>query len=326
MDSFRTVLAVKPATYNISINDPLLTVGSCFADNLGQLLAQYKFQAMVNPFGTQYNPVSIHKVLGYAIHGAQPLPHTYGELNGTHFNYEFHSCFSSLQRELLEKNIQQALVKAHTFIASAKVLVITYGTAWIYERNDHDEVVSNCHKMPAALFTKSLLTQKKILASFDQLYKLLKSINPSVQIILTISPVRHLKDTLELNAVGKSVLRVACHTISTAYPQVDYFPAYEIVMDDLRDYRFYHEDLLHPSPSAIGYIWKLFSSRYFSEHTQKFVQQWGDIQKALEHRPFLPASSAHQQFLKGLLAQLEELKCIVNVDKEWNEINRLILK
>lgn len=326
MDSFRTLLAVKPATYTIGIKDPLFTVGSCFADNLGQLLLRYKFQVLVNPFGTQYNPVSIHKVLGYALQGGQPLSHTYGELNGTHFNYDFHSSFSTLDRNRLEKTIRQTLAQAHSFIASAAVVVITYGTAWVYERKDNHEVVSNCHKMPAALFTKSLLTQKKILASFDPLYNALLSINPSLKIILTISPVRHLKDTLELNAVGKSVLRLACHTISTTYRQVDYFPAYEIVMDDLRDYRFYNDDLLHPSPQAIRYIWKLFSSRYFTDHTRAFVQQWETIQKALEHRPFLPASSAHQQFLKELLTQLQELKSVVNVDKEWNEIQGQILK
>lgn len=325
MDSFRTALDIKPASHDIKLQDPILTVGSCFADNLGQLLERNKFQVMINPFGTQYNPVSIHKVLGYAIQSRQPLPPTYGELNGTQFNYDFHSSFSTLQKDLLEKNIQKTLATSHTFIASAKVIVITYGTAWVYERKDRTEVVSNCHKMPATLFTKTLLTQKKILASFNGLYQLLKAINPSLKIILTLSPVRHLKDTLELNAVSKSVLRLACHTISTTYPQVDYFPAYEIVMDDLRDYRFYDEDLLHPSPQAISYIWKLFGSRYFSEDTKKFIQRWGAIQKALDHRPFLPTSSAHQQFLKGVLAQLEELKTIVNVDKEWNEVQRLIL-
>ena len=325
MDSFRTVLALKPATDTLSLKDPLLTAGSCFADNLGQLLVRHKFQAMVNPFGTQYNPVSIHKVLSYAIQGNMPLAHTYGELNGTCFNYDFHSSFSTLQGNLLEKKIQQALTEAHTFMATAKVVVITYGTAWIYERNDCGEVVSNCHKMPSGLFTRKLLTQKKILASFDGLYRLLKSFNPELQIILTISPVRHLKDTLELNAVSKSVLRIACHTISTTYRQVDYFPAYEIVLDDLRDYRFYHDDLLHPSAQAISYIWKLFASRYYDEKTQEFIARWAAIQKALDHRPFLPASAAHQQFLKGVLAQLEELKSIVNVDREWNEIKRQIL-
>ena len=203
-------------------------------------------------------------------------------------------------------------------------MFITYGTSWVYVREDNGELVSNCHKVPAKKFKKQLLTQKKILESFDDFYKKLTIINPNVRIILTLSPVRHLKDTLELNAVSKSILRLSCYTISELYPQVVYFPAYEIVLDDLRDYRFYDRDLLHPSPEAIDYIWKIFGEQYFSISTAKFVKQWSEVMKAMEHRPNQAGSTVHQKFLAGLLSKLEELKKTINVDKEISQVQKQI--
>jgi hypothetical protein len=154
------------------------------------------------------------------------------------------------------------------------------------------------------------------LDSFDPMYRGLKSINPNINILLTVSPVRHIKDTLELNSVSKSVLRVACHTIAEQYGDVNYFPAYEIMMDDLRDYRFYKADMIHPSHVAEQYIWQKFAEKYFDEELTTFLEKWGEIQSALAHKPFHPISTAHQHFLKEMLKKLEELKGIVNVDEE----------
>lgn len=302
-----------------------MTIGSCFADNLGQMLQAHKFQVSVNPFGTSYNPLSIHKLLQYAIGNEAPSRDTYGELNETHFNYDFHSSFSTLKQETLEKNITRIIKECHAQIKNASILMITYGTAWVYHRKDNDAIVSNCHKVPAVHFNKQLLTQRKVLESFDVMYKELKKTNSHIRIILTLSPVRHLKDTLELNAVSKSVLRLSCHTLSEIYPDVEYFPAYELVMDDLRDYRFYAADMLHPSQEGIIYIWKKFCEKYFSTETNKFINTWHDISKSLAHKPFLPASSSHQAFLKQLLAQLEELKPMVNVDKEIDQVRKQLV-
>lgn len=320
MDNFRTVLSTTPAAFNIGLRDQSLTIGSCFADNLGQLLQKNKFEVLVNPFGTTYNPISIHQVLQYAIQHSLPSNDTYGELNETHFNYDFHSTFSALDKPILERNIATAIDKSHQFLKSASLLLITYGTSWVYEHQGR--IVANCHKMPAKHFNKQLLTQKKILESFDNLYKQLIALNPNIRIILTLSPVRHIKDTLELNAVSKSILRISCHTLSEIYPQVEYFPAYEIVLDDLRDYRFYDRDLLHPSPEAIAYIWKIFGERYFTNDTLKFIKQWEEITKALEHRPTLPDTAMHQKFLSSLLIKLEELKKTINVDKELSQVKK----
>ncbi len=320
MSEFRTVLPNSRGAFQIGLHDPCLTIGSCFADNLGQLLTQYKFNALVNPFGTAYNPISIHKVLKYAINNNSPAPDTYGELNETHFNYDFHSSFSQLSKSKLETNLIGTIARVHDFIKSSSVLLITYGTSWVYERADNGEIVSNCHKVPSRQFNKKLLTQKKILENFKDLYDHLMAVNPTIRIIVTLSPVRHLKDTLELNAVSKSILRLSCHTLSELYPQVEYFPAYEIVLDDLRDYRFYDRDLLHPSPEAIAYIWKFFDEKYFSSDTARFIDEWSEVIKAMEHRPYQPHSTPHQQFIKQLIAKFEALKTTINVDKEMSQL------
>lgn len=316
MSEFRTVLVNSPGSFQIGLRDHCLTIGSCFADNLGQLLQKHKFSSLVNPFGTSYNPISIHKTLQYAIDNALPQSETFGELNETHFNYDFHSSFSNLSKANLEKSLSTTINKTHEYLKSATVLLITYGTAWVYERIDNGAIVSNCHKVPAKHFDKKLLTQKKILESFNALHDRLMAFNPNIKIILTLSPVRHVKDTLELNAVSKSILRLSCHTLSELYSNIAYFPAYELVLDDLRDYRFYDRDLLHPSPDAIDYIWKYFGEKYFSAETLTFIKEWGEVMSALEHRPFQPHSAEHQKFIHGLISKLEKLQTKINVDKE----------
>jgi hypothetical protein len=170
--------------------------------------------------------------------------------------------------------------------------------------------------MPASGFTKSLLSQKKVLESFEEFYRDLKAFNPKCKLILTVSPVRHLKDTLSLNQVSKSVLRLACQTITETYSDAYYFPSYEIMLDDLRDYRFYKPDMIHPSEEAEAYIWDKFSGCYFDNPTKAFIEKWKPIHTALQHKAFHPGSSAHQTFLSKTLAQLEELSGTVNVDQE----------
>lgn len=316
MKTFRTTIIQNRAEHLISLQTSVLTMGSCFADTMGSRLIQYKTPTIANPFGVLYNPHAIHKALQYALFN-EPVPHhTYLQHQGVHLNYDFHSEFSALHKEDLEKKIIETTGSIHYALKHAAWLFITYGTAWVYERNDTGEVVANCHKQPGTSFQKILLTQKKILESFEAFYKALKVYNPSIRIILTVSPVRHTKDTLELNSVSKSVLRVASHTLQENFKDVEYFPAYELMMDDLRDYRFYKEDMIHPTVEAEEYIWEQFISRYGADTFQKFINQWKPIQAALAHKPFHPQSSAHQQFLKETLRKLEELNTTVDVTEE----------
>jgi hypothetical protein len=325
MDQFRTELLLKTAEHKISLYQPIMTLGSCFADSIGQKLIGSKFSVSANPFGTIYNPLSIHKLLLQSVHNQPSLEHTYLRNQDISLNYDFHSEFSGSTKNQVESKIKEAIGHSHHFLKDATYLFITYGTSWVYERIDTGEIVANCHKMPSQQFKKVLLTQKKILESFDETYRAIKTFNPGIRIILTVSPVRHLKDTLELNSVSKSILRLTSHTLSELYSDVEYFPAYEILLDDLRDYRFYSSDLIHPTPDAIDYIWKKFASKYFDLGTKIFVEEWGEIVKALSHKPFQPSSQGHQIFLKETLIRLQELKSKVDVEGEIKSIEAQLM-
>ncbi len=219
--------------------------------------------------------------------------------------------------------LQTRIVQTHDFLRHASVLMITYGTAWVYHLNASGHIVANCHKQNASLFNKSLLSQKHILESFDHTYNELKTLNPGIKIILTVSPVRHIKDTLELNSVSKSILRLSCHTIAEQYADVEYFPAFEMMIDDLRDYRFYKSDMIHPSTEAEDYIWENFLSRYADPSLKNFMVKWRVIQSALSHRPFHPQSTGHQHFVSETLKKLDELSSLVDVNtKNGHYFNR----
>jgi hypothetical protein len=316
MREFRTLVNTPVSEQKISLHQPLLTMGSCFADVIGAFLVNHKFTVLTNPFGTTYNPHSIHQHILASLRHEEFPAHTYLTNQDLHLNYHFHSSISALNQQVVKGIITERLRDVGQFLSRARWLIITYGTAWGYYRNDTGELVANCHKMPGHLFTKELLTQKKILESFDTMHQALVTRNPEIQIILTVSPVRHVKDTLPLNSVSKSVLRLVCHTLQEQYSNVHYFPAYEIMMDDLRDYRFYISDMIHPNEDAEHYILDKFCSGFMDTGTREFIQTWTGIRKAMNHKPFHPGSAQHQQFLRDLITKLESLKQHVYVDEE----------
>ena len=313
---FRTEINIDAFPVKIKLKNQILTTGSCFSDAIGNQLKKNKFNTLVNPFGTNYNPHSIHQSLQYAIRRETVPSHSFVENQGIHLNYNFHSSFSSVDQTETKKIIEKVIENTHHSLKQAQWIFITYGTAWVYERIDTKEIVANCHKIPANQFSKSLLSQKKVLESFDSLYSDLKKFNSNGKIILTVSPVRHLKDTLPFNNVSKSVLRLACHTLTEKYNDVYYFPSYEIMMDDLRDYRFYKSDMIHPSDEAEEYIWNKFADCCFDDETKAFLKKWKSIQTAVNHKPFHPLSESHQRFLKHTLTELRAIQSITNVDDE----------
>ncbi|HLT73518.1 MAG TPA: GSCFA domain-containing protein [Ohtaekwangia sp.] len=321
MNTFRTTVSIPPSRHLLQLKDAFLTAGSCFSDAIGNRLRDYKFQVLVNPFGTLYSPLAIHKALSYAAATAFPADETYLQNGDVYLNFDFHSSFSALDETTLRSRIENSVVSTHAQLKTARVLIITYGTAWLWEKKDSGEPVANCHKMPSAHFNKRLLTGDEILASFDSLFNQLKQVNPSIRIILTVSPVRHIRDTLPLNQVSKSLLRVACHHLADKYEDVEYFPAYEIMMDDLRDYRFYKPDMIHPTEQAEDYIWMRFIETYLTDDARRFIERWKAIRSALHHKPFHPTSSGHKIFLKDILEKLKEVESIVNVDEELKLIN-----
>ena len=316
MKEFRTELKVEPATLHIRLKSAILTQGSCFSDAIGKRLSDHKIRTLINPFGVIYNPESIHKALEYALYNEALPPHTFLKHGDLHLNYDFHSRFSALTQRELSTAVNNAVGATHYFIKDADWLLITYGTAWVYERRDTGEIVANCHKLPATDFSKSLMNPETIVASFSRFFAHLKKVNANAKVILTVSPVRHIKDTLELNNLSKSILRVACHVVSSRYDDVEYFPAYEMMIDDLRDYRFYKRDMLHPSEEAEDYIWEKFMERYFSPELNAFVKQWRVVLSALRHKPFHPGTAAHQQFLHETLKKLEALSLHADVQDE----------
>jgi hypothetical protein len=325
MNNFRTSIRIGRSNYSITLKNPVLTAGSCFSEAIGNRLAQYKFDTCSNPFGVIYNPVSIHTSLMHGFINQPAADHSYLVNQNVHLNYDFHSAFSSLEKAALVTQLNDTIGLVHDFSKRVTHVLITYGTAWVYCRKDTGEIVANCHKVPQHQFDKRLLTEANIVDSFKNFHKLLKTINPNVRVIVTVSPVRHLKDSLELNSVSKAILRSSCHTLVSQFEAVEYFPAYEIMMDDLRDYRFYKSDMLHPTEDAEKYIWSKFCERYMNEETKNFITYFDSILSALRHKPFHSASPAHQLFLKETLTKLEALKDEVNVNEEIAYIKTQII-
>ncbi len=312
---FRTELHIEPSVNKIGLNTPILTIGSCFSDNIAHKLSDNKFDVLANPFGTVYNPISIFKLLDNASNGEHPNTKGIVENDGLYAHYDFHSSFSKTNEKELITSINKAVNETNAYLKETQYLIITFGTAFVYELAS-TEVVANCHKVPARNFKKKLLTQKQILEGFDQVYKTLFSHNPKLKIILTVSPVRHIKDTIQLNSVSKAILRLTCHTLESQYENASYFPSYELLMDDLRDYRFYKSDMLHPSIEAEDYIWNKFSFTYFDASTQDFIKEWTKIKSAIDHKPFNPQSDKHQQFIKTTIKKIEAMPAIIDFNKE----------
>lgn len=295
-------------------------MGSCFANAIGSRLQQFKFSSLTNPFGTTYNPVSIHRQLNWALTNEAPQEKTYTSNGEVFLNYHLHSQFSSLEKTELQSLVTKAIEHSNSFLKSTTCILITYGTSWVFELKSEKEIVANCHKQSPALFEKRLLTQSEIEKSFADTYNQIQKLKRSVKIILTVSPVRHIKDTLPLNMVSKSGLLTACHAITQQFSGVEYFPAYEIMMDDLRDYRFYKQDRIHPTEEAEDYIWQKFCQSHFNKTALHFIETWKEIQAALAHKPFHPHSAKHQQFLKDLLKRLEKMKTSIDTTKEMDQV------
>lgn len=315
-NTFRTEINTSPS-YPIALKDLILTTGSCFAQQFGDWLQGNKFDVSSNPFGTTYNPISIHNNLLDALTN-NLSEFLFLEQDEIWKHYDYHSQWWATEKENLIDLIQkqQAVVREH--LTASKVVIITYGTAWVYAHKSESAIVSNCHKSSATLFEKRLLTVDEIIKSFNELYKELEKINPGVHFILTVSPVRHIKDTLPLNSVSKAALRLACDRIANKFNNVTYFPSYEIMMDDLRDYRFYERDMIHPTEEAFDYISQKFSDQYFTAEVVSFIEKWKNLRQALQHKPFHPYSSQHQLFLKDLLTKLNSIKEVsVNTEIEW---------
>ncbi|MDM1071731.1 GSCFA domain-containing protein [Empedobacter brevis] len=305
---FRTTFQIPESEFKINHQHKILTIGSCFSDEIGKRLIDLKFDGVINPFGVIFNPHSIQNLIERSIHKK------YFTLSDVHQNgeeffcFDVHSSFNALTRDAVLHQLNSALDQVHQCIYSCDVVMITLGTSWVYEWKDSKKIVANCHKVEAKQFEKRLLTTDENLDSLDRIISELIAINPDINIITTVSPVRHIKDGMVENNVSKSRLLDALYQLGIKYNHVNYFPSYELVLDDLREYRFFKEDLIHPSKQAIDYIWKRFSDTYFEESTQTIIQKINKIVSAMNHRPFNESSENHQKFLIKTIDWMEELE------------------
>ncbi len=318
---FRTEIHIPPSAEKINYSTKVITIGSCFSQAIGERLVENKFEVLVNPFGTVFNPISIFRLLENSLSNDFSILDSTVENNGAWFNYHVHSDMYETTKDALKCKVEEKLIQVKNKLLQADTLLITLGTAFVYKLKSNNEIVANCHKVPASNFTKELLSVDEIVRSFSQFFDLVKIHNSKLKIILTVSPVRHTKDTLVLNSVSKSILRMACHQLSEGFSEVTYFPSYEIMQDDLRDYRFYKEDMLHPTEVAEAYIWNKFSEAYFNEETKALLKELSSVSKALQHKPFREDSEEYKRFLADVLKRLALLKVRVNVEEEMNYIN-----
>lgn len=305
---FRTLIELPVGLPPVTHAGRILLMGSCFAENIGKQLEHAKFQLDLNPFGILYNPFSLSAALVEILEGKNYQEADLFCYKDLWHSPMHHGSFSaSTANETLE-NINSRLQHAHQSIQELDWLMLTFGTAYVYEQKETGRVVSNCHKLPENRFTRRLLSVEEIVSEYTSLIASMTARNPNLKILFTVSPIRHIRDGMHANQLSKSTLLLAIDRLQQQFPkQVFYFPSYEIVLDELRDYRFYADDMLHPSPLAVRYLWNRFSETFFSTETQEIIMAAEDINKDLSHKPFHPESEAYQRFLGQIVLKIKRL-------------------
>lgn len=302
---FRTEMKIPPMECSIVYGDGILFLGSCFADEVGNLCKGLGFNAMVNPFGVLYNPLSIERSL-YRLHSGQPFTEEEVIEVGEEFYCTFchNTDFWNPSKEGLLQQVNTHLAEAHRHFLQTKWVILSLGTAWVYRLHDTHEVVSNCHKLPAQRFDRAFLGTEQIVQALSELLRDF----PDKQFIFTVSPLRHLKDGLHENLLSKSALLLAVDQLCRSFSNGHYFPAYEIMMDELRDYRFYKEDMVHPTDQAVHYIWERFVDFAIADSERPSMQQASELRKMYRHQALFPESQAYQRFLATRKEKEEQLK------------------
>lgn len=299
-------LAKEPGNL-IDYHSKILLLGSCFVENMGEKLSYFKFQHLQNPFGIIFNPVSLARII------ERSLKQQYYKENDIFFHndlwhcFELHSELSNPDKQVLLNALNELIDVSNKQLHDSTHIILTLGTAWVYRFVETHSIVANCHKVPQKQFTKELLSVDDILKSLETIINLIKSVNSKATFIFTVSPVRHIKDGFVENTRSKAHLITAVHDVIQKLATINhqpstnhYFPSYEIMMDELRDYRFYAADMLHPNQTAIQYIWEKFQQVWISTEAYDAMESIASIQKGISHKPFNPSSKAHQDFLQKL--------------------------
>lgn len=315
---------------SISHKSRILLIGSCFAVNIGNRLLERAFDVEMNPFGVLYNPMSIATALDRIADG---MPFTGNspeifEYNGMWHSIMHHSDFSHPRKEVAIEKMNDSLRKAYEKSCSYDIVFITLGTAYAYILKQSNSIAGNCHKLPGNEFDRRLLSIEEIAGTLEKTLERYLTANPKTIFIFTVSPIRHLRDGAHDNQKSKATLLLAVDKLMESHPgNTSYFPAYEIMLDELRDYRFYADDMTHPSAKAIEYIWEAFSGCYFNKETYGINSRMEEISRGLGHRPFNTESETYRQFLHGLMQKIEELKKehpYLNLEKETTQCTTLL--
>lgn len=310
VDPFRTVLKLPEYPFSIGYEDTVLCVGSCFAEHIGSRLQQHKWHCGVNPTGILFNPVSLGRTLSdfaaqqhYA--AAELVQH-----QGLWHSLHHHSRCSHPDPGTALALINDGTSSGHHYWLAANRLLLTLGTARVFTHKDSRTVVANCHRLPAEIFERRRLSPHEVAAALAPALEAWLAVSPQRQVVLTVSPVRHLRDGLVDNQRSKAALLLAAEALSTAFERVHYFPAYELILDDLRDYRFCEADLSHPNAMAVDYVWQRFGEAFFAGQTQLVLQEVAHIVRAAQHRPFFPGTAQHQAFAAQQLARIAHLEAL----------------
>ena len=311
----RTTFKIEPSPHKITYDDRIMLIGSCFASSIGEQMKKGKMTVMINPSGTVYNPVSVCNTLDLITAGEEFTKDRLHFHEGIWLSFFHYTDFSSQDADNSLLKINRRLREASLFIKSTSFLFITLGTARIYRWKKTGQVVSNCHKIPSGEFSRELLSVKEIVDLWTRQLDRLSTLYPDLKVIFTISPVRHLKDGAHGNQISKSVLFLALEELLSHSSKPQYFPAYELVMDDLRDYRFYDDDMIHPSDSAINYIWEAFSGCYLDDAAIKIWNEALKITKAMTHRFNTDSISKKKDFARTMLNHISQ------IEKETSQID-----
>ena len=313
--NFRTVL--KPIKYDFEINykSSSMFIGSCFTENIGELLKENKFKIDINPFGILYNPISVKKSIDILIDNCKFSEKNIFYHNEQWYSFLHHSRFSNTDKEYTLNSINKRISDSSEFLENTDYLFITFGTSWVYENIESGDIVSNCHKLPAKKFKRRLLKPDEIIDIYLSFLNKLKVFNKKIKVIFTISPVRHLKDGFSENNLSKSILRIAIEELISNNSNCYYFPAYELQIDDLRGYRFYESDMLHPNKLAIDYIFNFFKKSYFSDETFSVFKEIQKIIRAKKHRPFNSTSNDYKKFKQ------KNIELIISLNSRYKYID-----
>lgn len=307
--NFTTKIPILKSNYSIDYSSKIVSLGSCFAVNMAQKFDYFKFQNMCNPFGILFHPLAIEKIISKATNLDFFTEEDIFFHNERWHCFDVHSDLSNVSKEEFLQTLNELIKVTNKQITEASHIIITYGTSWVYRNKHSEKVVANCHKVPQNQFDKEILSVETIEKSIQNAFDLIEKVNPNCAIIFTVSPVRHIKDGFVENQRSKSNLISALHSaFDIQHLTKAYFSSYEIMMDELRDYRFYAEDMLHPAQVAIDYIWERFSETNISENAFPTMEAVETIQKGLSHRAFNPNSESHLKFLNQLELKINKLK------------------